>query len=185
MNKWKILESKQLIKNKWVDISEEKVILPNGKEIDYYLNNECDWVSVFAVTEDEKVILNYQYKHGCQEVAVEMPAGYIEKGEKPEEAVRRELMEETGYGFERLELLGKYIVSPTRNRNHCYLYIAFGAKKVSEPENDPSEDIIFKLVKLDELLEKLRSGEANVIGQVGFMYKALDKLGKLKFNEKR
>jgi len=144
MNKWKVIKSKQILKNKWVDITEEKCELPNGEVI--------DWVSVFAVTEDEKVILNYQYKHGCQDIAVEMPAGYIEKGERPEEAAKRELMEETGYGFEKLELLGKYIVSPTRNRNHCYLYIAYGAKKIAEPENDPSEDINFKFIKLNELL---------------------------------
>lgn len=109
MDNWKILRSKQIFKNKWVDISEEKCQLPGGEMIDYYLNNENDWISVFALTSDEKVILNYQYKHGCQDIAVEMPAGYIEKNEKPEDAVKRELMEETGYGIKRLELLGKYI----------------------------------------------------------------------------
>lgn len=185
MKKWKILKKKQLVKNDWISVTEERCQLPNGDEIDYYISGGKDWISVFSLTSDEKVILNYQYKHGCREVAVEMPAGYIEEGEAPEDAVRRELMEETGYEVERLEHLGDYIINPSRNRDRCHLFIAYGAKKAADPVDDPTEDIEFKLVELKDLLEKLRSGEVNVIGQVGFIYRALDHLGKLKYDEKR
>lgn len=54
-----------------------------------------DWINVITITEDDKLVMERQYRHGTQ--SYELCAGTIEKGETSMEAAMRELLEETGY----------------------------------------------------------------------------------------
>ncbi len=38
-----------------------------------------------------------QFRYALERETLEIPAGKVDPGEKPEECVRRELLEETGY----------------------------------------------------------------------------------------
>ena len=62
-----------------------------------------DFAVVVAVTEQGELVIERQYRHGIEKVIWELPAGAIEPGEDPQEAAKRELLEETGYKAEKLE----------------------------------------------------------------------------------
>src|SRR5690349_13441141 len=51
-------------------------------------------------------------------------AGMIEEGETPEEAVRRELLEETGFAAERIEPIATFFVSPGGSSERIFLFCA-------------------------------------------------------------
>src|SRR5258708_32981468 len=103
MSKWKVLSSKYGFDTPWFKVLLETVELPNGKVVeDFSMWAERDVVFLFAITKDNKIPLVKQYKHGAQEELIEFPAGYIDKNETPEIAARRELLEETGYDYEKL-----------------------------------------------------------------------------------
>ena len=97
---WKTLARKSVFKNRWWNIFQETVELPDGSVTDdYFVNDLPGGVVVFAVTEDGKVVLNRQYKHGAKTVVRELTIGRLDEDDgSPIEAAKRELLEETGYG---------------------------------------------------------------------------------------
>src|SRR6266511_1200112 len=90
---WKILETTYLHPGIRVD----KCQLPNGQIITPNLLEYADEIMVFALTQNQQVVLIKQYRHGVQEAILELPGGSVDEGESPLEAAKRELLEETGY----------------------------------------------------------------------------------------
>jgi len=98
MKPWKLLDSEFLVNAPWLKVAKEKCELPNGKVIDdFYTLWQPDWVLILARTKEGKWVMTEQYRHGTGKIALEFPAGIIDKGETPEEAAIRELQEECGY----------------------------------------------------------------------------------------
>ena len=98
MKPWKLLDSENLVDAPWLKVAKEKCELPNGKVIDdFYTLWQPDWVMILPRTKDGKWVMTKQYRHGIQKIALEFPAGIIDKGETPEDAAIRELQEECGY----------------------------------------------------------------------------------------
>ncbi|MEJ7913861.1 MAG: NUDIX hydrolase, partial [Chitinophagaceae bacterium] len=106
--KWKVIASEYLHQEPWLTIRKDRCELPNGKLVPaFYVNEYSEWVNVFGVTKDDQVVMVKQYRHGIEEVGMELPGGVAEHGEDPETAARREVLEETGFEFEHYEYLGK------------------------------------------------------------------------------
>ena len=102
MKPWKLLNSEYLVDAPWLKVAKETCELPNGKVIDdFYTLWQPDWVLVLARTAEGKWVMTEQYRHGTGKIALEFPAGIIDKGETPEQAALRELQEECGYGIEK------------------------------------------------------------------------------------
>ncbi|WP_290763305.1 NUDIX hydrolase [Fibrobacter sp. UBA4297] len=98
MKPWKLLDSEFLVNAPWLKVAKETCELPNGKVIeDFYTLWQPDWVLILARTKEGKWVMTEQYRHGTGRIALEFPAGIIDKGETPEEAAVRELQEECGY----------------------------------------------------------------------------------------
>lgn len=98
MKPWKLLDTEYLVNAPWLKVAKEKCELPNGKVIDdFYTLWQPDWVLILARTTESKWVMTEQYRHGTGKIALEFPAGIIDKGETPEQAAIRELQEECGY----------------------------------------------------------------------------------------
>lgn len=97
IKKWEVLERKTVLKDKWIDIEASKCRLSDGTVIEpFYVNHIPDFAVIVPVTEEGKIVLVRQYRHGVEEVLLELPAGCMEPGEEPEVSAHRELSEETG-----------------------------------------------------------------------------------------
>jgi ADP-ribose pyrophosphatase len=177
---WEKLSSKYLINENWATLRVDACRMPDGTLIpDYYVLEYPDWVNAIALTEENKIILIRQYRHAAGEVILELPGGCIEQGESPEDAIRRELQEETGYNFTDIEFLSSLYANPATANNKTHCYIARGGKLVAEQKLDKGEEIDIELVspeKIKELLLKNEFGQA--LHTSGIFY-ALIKLGLL------
>ena len=97
----------------------------------------------------------------------------------PEQAIRRELLEETGYQFDDFELLCTVYANPSTANNHTYCYLAKGGKKVQEQSLDEQEEIIVEAFTIPEVKQLLAKNKiAQALHCTGIFY-ALMKIGEL------
>ena len=116
--KWKTLESKQLLKDKWIDVKADVCERPDGMIIEpFYIYGFPDFTCAVAITNDNKIILERIYRHGLDLVATELPGGCVDKQDTdPTITIARELLEETGYRFEQIEYLGDVMLPHNYNK---------------------------------------------------------------------
>ncbi len=150
---WKILSSEYLFKDNWFTVRKDTCETPSGKIISpYYVYEFPTWVSALAITEDNKVVMVRQYRHALGETIIEVPGGCVDDTDKNyEEAIARELKEETGYSFSSFEYLGKISPNPSTNNNWMHMYLARGGVKTSDQQLDHNEEIEVVLIELEEL----------------------------------
>ncbi len=154
--KWKILDTRYIIRRPWLTARCDTVQLPDGRvNSEYYILEYPIWVNVIAITEDGHFLMVEQYRHGLQEVFTELVAGVAEEGEEPLEAAKRELLEETGYAGDDWQLLSVLSQNPSTTNNLTYCFVAKGVRKVGEQSLDETEDIAVKLLTETELKEML------------------------------
>ena len=107
---------------------------------------------------DLKIVLVRQFRPARNSRTIEFPAGFMENGEDPEEAIRRELREETGYRATTLERFLSVYSSPGFCTELNHLFLARGL--TYDPlEPDEDESIQEVRVSLEEALELIHAGE--------------------------
>jgi ADP-ribose pyrophosphatase len=150
--KWKILSSEYLCRHPYFTARKDKCETPDGKIIDAYFVVELPTtVCAVPVTADGKVLMVRQYRHPIRETILEIPGGFIDKGETPEQAVKRELKEETGYEFTSVINVGKIAANPGVLDNFTYLFLAQGGVKTSVQKLDKNEELEVEEITLEEL----------------------------------
>lgn len=98
--------------NYWIWIN-DACLFPSGQEgvygriiwskiLDYHAG-----VAVLAILPDKTIVLNCNYRHATRSWEIELPRGCVDPNESPEEAAKREVLEETGMVLDKLILLGK------------------------------------------------------------------------------
>lgn len=162
--KWKVLSKKQIIKDKWVDLSADTCQLPNGNVVDpWYVLTYPDWVKIMAVNEKNELLVTRQYRHGIKKYEYEFPGGFIDKDEEPLVAAKRELKEETGLTFDNYEFMGKFAVSPSALTNYMHIYLVRGNYVQGEAEMDNEENITHQFVSIDQIQKWIDTGEMTCI----------------------
>ena len=156
---WRVLSTEYVARKPWYTVRVERVELPNGIVIpEYWISEYTPWVNVVALTDDDRVVLIRQYRHGLGQVHFELPAGATEVSDVSlEEAARRELQEETGFTGGRWSPLMTLSANPALQNNLTYTFLAEGViEGAAAPE--ASEDIRVHLVPMATLEDMIERG---------------------------
>lgn len=177
---WQVAASSYVLESPYLRIRSDRIVLPDGTVVeDYYVRESRGYVIVFALTADRNVVLVRQYKHGAGKVLLELIAGAIDEGEEPQQSAVRELAEETGYAAESIEHVASFVTDPTNADTVAHLFFARGAYRSGEQQLDPTENITVELAALEELRNKIQSGEIDSLPHVGAIYYILDRFTEL------
>ncbi len=126
-------------------VRKDTVTLPNGKQSTREYCHHNGAVCVIPVTREGEVVCVRQYRYAMHEPMLEIPAGKLDTpDENPNDAVRRELREETGATAAKLTKLGIYYASPAILDEKIHMYLA---EDLSFGDTDPDEDEFLEIVK--------------------------------------
>lgn len=154
----KTLSTEQIFTGKVISLQVDEVELPNGKTSKREIIKHPGAVAIIALTDDKKVVMVEQYRKALERTLVEIPAGKLEKGERPEVCAIRELEEETGYECEKIDWLTSFYTSPGFADELVHLYVATGLnKKVNAAELDEDEFVNLIEVTLEEALDLMKN----------------------------
>lgn len=118
------LSSEQIYKGKVFDINKDYAELSTGQKKLREVVIHPGGVVVAALTDDNEVLLVQQFRYPAKQELVELPAGKLEPGEDPDEAIKRELEEECGFIAEKWEKLTCVFSSPGFCNEKLHLYKA-------------------------------------------------------------
>jgi ADP-ribose pyrophosphatase len=125
---------------------------------DFFILESSPWVNIIPLTAKDEVVLIQQFRHGTQNVTLEIPGGLVEAQDSPEEAARRELLEETGYREESLISLGAVHPNPAIQNNLCYTFLARNVYPAGMQNQDEKEDIEVVVKPLADIPRLIREG---------------------------
>jgi len=120
----KSISSQEIFNGHAVRLRVDTVVTADGRQTTREIVEHIDCIGVVAIDEDNNVLLVRQYRKAIEKDLLEIPAGGIDPGETPEEAVVREMQEETGYLPGRVERLGGFYSSPGFLTEYLHLYLA-------------------------------------------------------------
>jgi ADP-ribose pyrophosphatase YjhB (NUDIX family) len=150
--KWKILSSQYLSKHQYFTARKDVCETADGKIIDEYFVVELPaTVCAVAMTEKQEVLMVRQYRHPVEETLLEIPGGFIDENETPEQAMKRELKEETGHEFTSVTNVGRIAANPGVLNNFTYFFLAKGGKKTAEQKLDKNEELQLEKITIPEL----------------------------------
>ncbi|MCF8142757.1 MAG: NUDIX hydrolase [Deltaproteobacteria bacterium] len=157
---WKVVTSTWDMSYRVFNLRTDQAVSPRtGLTHPFFILESSPWVNVIPLTPKQEVVLVRQYRHGTRSVTLEIPGGLVEDSDTPEDAARRELLEETGYVAEEMSALGWVHPNPAILNNRCYTFLALNAVFSGARHQDDREDIEVLLRPLAAVRRLIREGE--------------------------
>ena len=178
--KWSVVSSEYLSRHIYFTARRDRCRRQDGVIVDPYFVVELPTAATaLAITEDNKALMIKQYRHPLGEVVLETPGGFVDEGEDFSTAMKRELLEETGYAFTQVEYLGRMAANPGILTNYTEMFIATGGRKVSEQKLDHNEELEIVLLSMEALTEALMQQQVKQSVHTNCIFYGLMKLGRM------
>lgn len=172
---WQVLEENDVSPSKWFPILQHKVKLPDGTIVDdYFFSPIGNVVMILPVTREGNFILVKQYKHGLQDIFIELPGGMQQKGKSIGASAIAELEEETGIKVteDMLIPLGKIANNPTKTNQITYGFLVKNAEFNSTQRLDSTEQIELLSISPIETINLIKDGTIRTSDTVALIFRA-------------
>lgn len=158
MNEWKRVEPTTVSKVGYRTITSKTFVMPNGETgtFDTMWPDGQQFAAAIALTPDRQVIVAKMFRFGPEKIMFELPGGFVDGDETPEQTVRHELPEETGYAVGRIAYLGASHKDTYMNATWHY-FLATDCELSGEQNLEPEEHIDVQLISIKELIENAKT----------------------------
>jgi 8-oxo-dGTP pyrophosphatase MutT (NUDIX family) len=157
---WQRIDSETLYTCRIFSLRKDRNRSPrDGQEHDFFVLDSGEWVNIVPITPDNQVVLIHQYRHGIDDITLEIPGGMVDPHDpSPLHAARREMREETGYDSDDIIPLGSVHPNPAIQGNRCHTFLARNVEKRFATQFDTTEETEVALVPATQLSDLVRQG---------------------------
>ena len=178
---WTQLDSRSVVKDRWLTLRADTYRTPADQIVaPCYVFEYRAWVNVVALTRAGEIVLVRQFRPGIGRTILELPGGTTDPEDaSPEAAVRRELLEETGYTGAHFLATGCYSPNPASHTNLVHCFLATDVVRTHDPHPDDTEHLEVTLMPLDEVFDLAKRGGFVQAMHVASLFFALAALGRI------
>ena len=155
----KTLKTKSIYQGRILDLEVLDIEMENGTASIREIIRHKSAVAILAMLPDERFVFVRQFRKAVESDVLELIAGLKEDGEDPEEAARREILEETGYTPVALIQLGQVFPSPGYTEEYIDLYFAHLDADQAEQSQDDDERVEVVYWSERDVYAAMQSGE--------------------------
>lgn len=156
---YKKLGEKLAYQGNLIQVYNDNLQLPNGKQVTYDLIRHSGGAAVLPIDEQGRLVLVCQYRNSVDREVLEIPAGLLEKTDASTEVcARRELAEEAGYIAENLEFVAQVYGAIGVCDEKTDIYLAENLKSC-ERHLDPEEFIEIRYLELQDAMTMIQKKE--------------------------
>ena len=165
MKTWTTLARRIVLNHdKFLTVEMHTIQLPDAEVIeDWPWLVMPDYVIVVPITADGEILCFRQTKYSVDGLTLAPVGGYLEPGEVPLAAAKRELLEETGYQASDWLSLGSYAVDGNRGGGTAYLFLARGVERITAPDADDLEEQELVFMTQEQLIKAVLQGEFQIL----------------------
>jgi 8-oxo-dGTP pyrophosphatase MutT (NUDIX family) len=149
---------KKVYKSKFVNVYLENFSFKKKKFKNFhkvFLNNS---VMAIIINIDKQILLTKEYRRGVKKIVYGFPGGHINFNEKPLQAVKREIKEETGLTCKKLKKILTYVKDSTYFCGRDYLfYTHFNDRDYAKKLNKSKEIDSLLWVSINQFKRILKS----------------------------
>ena len=141
----------------WVRLVSKEITLQPGRPPElYHCLAQADYVAVLARTPGGLIPVVRQYRPAVEAYTWELPGGLVDRGEDPQAACERELLEETGLRVKRVTFLGTQYADTGRLENRQHAFYMETAEP--DPKFDPEDGVGVEFVSFEDLKFRMKDG---------------------------
>lgn len=154
---WTIDDSRYVYEDPWMKVRVDRnTYAHSGKKGQHAVIEKRPFTVVLGIIEDSALFVK-QIRYAVPKMFTELPMGYVEDGETPEEGARREFEEETGFSAKKWTYLGKHHIAPAYTTQVCHTFLAENLQK-GEMNHEESEFLEIVRIPYTEALKMVDDG---------------------------
>jgi ADP-ribose pyrophosphatase len=169
---WELDAAKKMYSNELIELYEDTLDL-EGQEKIYVRGIRKDYSTIVPFISKDEILMIKSYRHLVDSIQIEVPSGYIDKGETPREAAIRELREETGYTATDVISIGHYTLDYSMFEQKGNLFVAYGLIKEGLQSLGIMEKIDIEVITVKEIKHLLFEGKVLNAASIVALYRAL------------
>jgi ADP-ribose pyrophosphatase len=161
---WHVLESRITYQDKFIKLRTDRCLSSRGNVVEkYHVLEYSDWVNAIVLTPNFDCVVLQEYRHGVGGVRLGFPSGGMDEDEADFlEAIKREVLEESGYTSEHWFATSSIEVNPGIQNNKLHSFLACNAILTSPQDLEATEDIEVSLTPFAQLLRGVREGKVSL-----------------------